>query len=66
MEDGACNVTGDYYGTAKAVVARRLNPDGSYNRRGKLIKFYMSGHFDDEIDFVELVGRMRKTFVRVA
>ena len=55
---------GDTFPDGWYVQARRLNEDGSYNSNGELIKFYQSGCSTCLIPEVELVGRMKRIFVR--
>lgn len=51
----------DPYPDGWEVIARRLNQDGSYNRYGELIQFYLSGCFKNQIDAndVEILGNMK-------
>lgn len=53
LPDGA-----DYFGWY--VVARRLNPNGTYYQHGHEIKFFQSGGYKPTIPQVEVVGKMIK------
>lgn len=47
------------------VSARHLNEDGSYDPRGEVIHFYMSGDREDVIGAADIsvIGKMQMTFV---
>lgn len=53
----------DIYPDGWHVTARRLNNDGTYDPHGLTKKFYMSGCFTNMITEVEVVGKMKRTFV---
>lgn len=61
------SVPGDDYPPGWHIIARRLNPDGSYNPEGEVIRFYLSGNFTCILnpDDVKIVGKMTRkvTFI---
>lgn len=56
---------GDVYPDGWHVQARRLNNNGTYDPKGEVIRFYMSGCFTCIIDKsdVKVVGKMQMWFV---
>ncbi len=56
---------GDIYPDGWHVQARRLNKDGSYNPKGEVICFYMSGCFTCMVEpkDLQVVGKMQMRFV---
>lgn len=55
---------GDVFPDGWYVQARKLDETGSYNPNGELVQFYQSGCFTGLIPEVELVGKMKRIFVR--
>lgn len=51
---------GDIYPDGWEVTARKLRPDGTYNPKGEVIRFYQSGSFTCMIETVQLVGKLKK------
>jgi hypothetical protein len=56
---------GDVYPDGWHVRARRLNGNGTYDRNGEMIEFYMTGCFIGLIkaEEVEIIGKMQRRFV---
>ncbi len=65
MQGGGIVSPGDGYPDGWHVQARRLNDDGTYNPRGEVIQFYMSGCFTYMVEpkDVKVVGKMQMRFV---
>jgi hypothetical protein len=64
MAGGGSAMFNDHYDDGWYVQARRLDDKGEYNPEGELIRFYQSGCFTNKAEEVELVGNMRRVFVR--
>jgi TnpA family transposase len=62
---GTAHGPGDIYPNGWYVRARRLNKDKSYNPKGEVICFYMSGCFTCivELKDLQVIGKMRMKFV---
>jgi len=64
MEYGKVEHNDPVHALGWKVLARRLHKNGNYNPKGEVIDFYQGGDSTCEISEVELVGKMKKTFVR--
>jgi len=65
MEGGGTGMgPGDVYPDGWAVYARRLHDDGTYDPKGEVIMFYMSGCFNNMVymEDIEIVGKMKRQF----
>lgn len=60
---GGSHGFGDDYPDGWHVRARRLSEDGSYDPKGEVIRFYMSGGFTCVVNDVKIVGKMQMRFV---
>lgn len=58
----------DVYPDGWQVTARKLNPDLTYNPKGKQVRFYQSGCFNCMVPRPRVVGKMERkvTFTKVA
>lgn len=63
MADGGTAMFNDYYPDGWRVTARLLGPQCVYNPKGRAITFHQSGCFNDVIEGVAVVGRMKRIFV---
>ncbi len=61
---GTDYVRNDVFSDGWLVKARRLSANGDYNSQGELIQFYQSGRFNHMVTEVNVLGKMRRTFVK--
>lgn len=55
----------DYKPDGFHVTAQQLNSNGTYNQKGFIHKFYMSGNFANKIEpkEIKITRRMKKTYI---
>lgn len=66
MKGGHTGVTSiDYKADGYNVTVQQLNLDGTYNEKGYIHRFYMTGSFPNKIkpDEVKIVRHMKRIFV---
>jgi hypothetical protein len=54
----------DIYPDGWHILARKLGKDETYDPKGQLIQFYQDGSFDCVISEIEVVGKMKRMFIK--